>query len=354
MTAAHPAELHSRGQPLTRLYPGWERGERLSGPAGVDALILHHPKTRQEACWWLSPDNELLACHALALRGTWRDTLIKTLDPTLQTISASLLDGTAPLPTEEALQNETLALLRTLPATGRLQLVTLWFQTMRAALHVIPPATLLEHDEESPFSKDRLQKLLRTRPAGPHSLACSPFHGGIIRTNLTMILEQAVACRFTDDKEGLTFYLFWPNQDADESPVKDAPPILYLPHASLLVGDSTLTPLVPAFLLSWFIGTPQCVEDLKQARPFTLEDYGVGHASALWDNSVSSPKKAGQIASSFPFSSLLWEQSALLRPLSPLEDTVPGDVTPTPARKQTKKPYQPRKKKRKKGRKRRS
>lgn len=360
MTAAHPAELHRRGQPLTGLYPGWEMGQRISGPAGMDILILQHPRTKEEAYWWLSPDGEILACHALALRGTWQEALVKTLDPVLQPLSASLLDGAAPLPSEDDLLNEPLPLLRALPAPARLQLVTLWFQTARAAMHVISLTVLLEHENESPFSPAFIQKLFRTRLAGPHSLACSPFNGDIIRTELTITLEQGIACRFTDPQEELTFYLFWPHGDEGNTSPETIPPIFYLPKASLLVGEGLFTPLVPTFLLSWFIGTPHCVEELKQARPFTLEDYGVGHASALWDN-LSSPKKttergkAGQILSSFPFSSLLWGQAAFLRPLgktpfTPLED----EIHNKPTQKRAQKPYQPRKKKRKKGRKRRS
>ncbi|MCX8666931.1 hypothetical protein J3T99_04790 [Acetobacteraceae bacterium B3987] len=331
MTAGLPASLRRDGQPIRQLYPGWHLLGRHWAPAGLDVLILHHEQTGQDVCWWLSPDGDLLACHALALDTHWSSRVMEAITPPLHRLSTTLLGKVTPLPEEASFPHEALAPLARLPHTACLQLLGLWFRTVSTELRLLPSAVLLEQDstppesddaEESskPFSPELIKTLLETRPAGPHTLTYSPFSGRIVRAELTMPMERGVACRFSDERNGQTFYLFWSTPTGSGESQTAPAPLFYHPQGQLLIGDGPLTPLVPVFLLSWFINHPHCIEELKHARPFRLEDYGVGRASALWEEitTVSSAsmceshEETGQNRTSFPFSSKLWMQSSIL------------------------------------------
>lgn len=331
MTAGLPASLRRDGRPIRQLYPGWRAVGRHWAPAGLDVLILRHDQTGQEVCWWLSPDNNLLACHALALDAHWSNRVMDTIAPALHQLSTTLLGKVTPLPAEASFPHEALAPLARLPHEACLQLLGLWFRTISAGLRLLPPSVLLERDDtppededsedsSAPFSPRFIKTLLETRPAGPHTLTCSPFSGRIVRAELTMPMERGVACRFSDERNGQTFYLFWPTPTGSSESQTTPAPLFYHPQEQLLIGEGPLTPLVPIFLLSWFINHPHCIEELKHARPFRLEDYGVGRASALWEEitTVSSAslyephEETGQNRTSFPFSSKLWGQSSIL------------------------------------------
>lgn len=325
MKATVPASLRRDGQPLTRLHPGWLAGGRHHGPAGLEALILHHAQTGQEACWWLSPDGDILACHALALDEQISGQVLEAISPALQQVSTTLLSGEGPALTEADMPQDALAPLVGLPLLARLQLVGLWCRSSSASLLILPPAALLDRDEpdngnesgtETPFSPSLIRSLLDTRLAGPHTLACSPFSGRTLRTELTMPTDKGVACRFSDEEDGQTFYLFWHIPAGQTVPTEGKTPFLYYPKGRLLAGDGPFTPLVPVFVLTWLISNPHCIEELKHARPFRLEDYGVGHASSLWDDvtpTTSRREEAGQMPSSFPFSSPFWGRSSFFR-----------------------------------------
>lgn len=331
MTAELPASLRRDGKPLRQLYPGWHVIGRHWAPAGLDVLILRHRQTEQDVCWWLSPDDNLLACHALALDAHWGGRVMGAITPGLQQLSTTLLGKVTPLPEEAHFPHDALAPLARLPHAACLQLIGLWFRTVCTELRLLPPSVLLEQDDtppegeetednSPPFSPKLIKALLETRPAGPHTLTCSPFSGRIVRAELTMPTEKGVACRFSDERNGQTFYLFWPTLTEKSETQATPAPLFYHPQGQLLIGDGPLTPLVPIFLLAWFINHPHCIEELKHARPFRLEDYGVGRASALWEeittvssaSSCEEHEEAGQSRTSFPFSSKLWVQSSIL------------------------------------------
>lgn len=321
MKAGLPASLHRDGHPLKRLYPGWQAIARYRGPAGLDVLTLQHEKTGQEACWWLTPDDEILACHALALDSEWNGKVLAAIGPALQQLGAALLSGEASLPEDSDALHEALISLTSLPSIAQLQLLGLWFQaTTSSSLHLLSPSSLMQEDDIQPDTSlppRRLRSLLDTRPSGPHTLTSSPFSGRILRTELTMPTEKGVACRFSDEEAGQTFYLFWYSSTGQTTPPKDQTPVVYYPGDQLLLGDGPFVPLVPVFLLSWFISNPHCVEELKHAHPFRLEDYGVGRASALWEEmapvtlpSIEKHEETGQTRTSFPFSSEIWVRSS--------------------------------------------
>lgn len=327
MKAGLPASLHRDGQTLTRLYPGWQASARYRGPAGLDVLSLHHEETGQEACWWLAADDEILACHALALDSHWNGLVMDAISPALQQLSASLLSGVSPLPEDSDALHETLTALTSLPPVAQFQLLGLWCQDASSSLHLLSPSSLSEEDDTQadtpvlPFPQKRMKSLLETRPAGPHTLTNSPFSGRMLRAELTMPTEKGVACRFSDEEEGQTFYLFWYSATGQTIAPKDQKPLFYYPRERLLLGDSPFLPLVPVFLLSWFVSNPHCVEELKHAHPFRLEDYGVGRTSALWEDvtpvspmpSIEKRKETGQTGASFPFSSKLWVRSSIFK-----------------------------------------
>ncbi|MUG80120.1 hypothetical protein GM608_07805 [Bombella sp. ESL0380] len=332
MTAGLPVPLQRDRQPVERLYPGWQCNGRHPAPAGMEVLSLQHRHTGQEACWWLTPEGDILACHALALDKHWSQKIREAVAPALQQLSTTLLGRVTPLPAEACFPHEAMAPLTNLPHTARLQLLGLWFRSVSRSLLVLSPATLLDGEETSleleaadatgqPFAPRFIRAMLETRPAGPHTLACSPFSGRIIRAELTMPTDRGVACRFSDERNGETFYLFWPGPAGQIDPQTTQQPLFYHPQGELLLGDGPLTPLVPIFLLSWFISNPNCIEELKHAHPFRLEDYGVGKASALWkdialapsssqtDTQATTQEETGQNRTSFPFSSRHWGQS---------------------------------------------
>lgn len=323
MMAELPPSLHRDGQPVTRLYPGWQASGRHHGPAGLEALSLYHTKTGQEACWWLSSDGEILACHSLALNSHWNGLILEAIGPALQQVSTTLLSGEGPIPTEADLPHEALTPLANLPLMARLQLIGLWCRASSTGLRILPLADLLKQteqdnteDAETPFSVTRLKSLFDTRPAGPHTLACSPFTGRTLRAELTMPTDKGVACRFSDEEDGQTFYLFWPAPAGQTVPKEKTTPFFYYPKGHLLAGDGPFTPLVPVFVLTWLISNPHCTEELRHARPFRLEDYGVGHASSLWEDvkpSTGMSQETGQMPSSFPFLSPSWGRSSLFR-----------------------------------------
>lgn len=329
MTVGLPPSLHRGGQPLTRLYPGWQASARYRAPAdGLDVLSLHHTETGQEACWWLSSDDEILACHALALDSHWNGQIMEAIGPALQQFCAALLSGETPLPDDGTGLHDSLVPLTSLPPVAQFQLLGLWFQAVVGTrLRLLSPASLPDDDEirpdtpTAPFAPGRLRHLLDTQAVGPHTMTTSPFSGRMLRAELTMPTEKGVACRFSDEEDGQTFYLFWYNPTGRKAPPKDRKPLFYHPATRLLLGDSPFLPLVPVFLLSWFISNPHCVEELRHAHPFRLEDYGVGRASALWEEFVPATpapaaekqEEAGQNRTSFPFSSELWVRSSIFR-----------------------------------------
>ncbi|QDH15268.1 hypothetical protein E3E11_04735 [Oecophyllibacter saccharovorans] len=284
------------GRPLTRLYLGWQTVSRHPVTDELDAVVMREKGTEREVCWWVDPDGAHQASHVMALPAAQRTRLLDRLARYFGPLTEQTLAATPKAPQESDAQPapETRELAQRLAALPRfvlLELLTLWTERILEGTLIAPTAEVLAPDRsddtsgaenhgdgaEQPFSPVRLHALLQLpRPVtDDEAIAASPFTGLPLHAQIVMNMPEGTAARFCDPTDDLVFYLFWPSYGGV--------PFLYYPKGPLLIGEGPQTSLVAPLLLSWLVTHPEVCDRLPQVSSLRVEDFGVGHAASLWD-----------------------------------------------------------------------
>lgn len=258
------------GKPVERLYPGWRAVERRPVRAPFEVVLFREEASGREACWWLE-SGAYRASHVLALDPATRARLLAGMDPLFRPLAEGALRGAAAEGTPSGAD---------LPVTAVRELAGSWMADHAPDLAVISPRDAIA--AEGRITRERLARLLAARRTEGPLVVASPFSDLPLRGQLALDLGAGVtACRFEDAPEGAVFYLIWEDGKAE--------PGLYDPDGHVLIADARLGPLLPGWILAWYAGHPEHAGAISAARPFLMEDFGLGRASSLRASSFGAP-----------------------------------------------------------------
>jgi len=273
--ATRPIVLN--GHPIGPLYADWREETRIPLFDLLTCVQLRSPASGTTTCWYLDPENTLLAPHIEALPDTTLQTLLERAGTVFAPLLATTLGGTLP-------DTPAPSLGFTNEATS-VQLACAWTARHLPSLSILPASRAeTEGTLSGPTGialDDRRVRAVMDSRLGPGTLVvASPFSSAPTRSQLSFEIQGLLIHRFFDAENDAAFYLIWPANALTTKPA------FFCPKANLIVSDLPQSALLPGRILAWFGLTPDHTDRIRTAIPFQPQDFGLGSASTLASESA--------------------------------------------------------------------